>query len=246
MNAPASPSREGAPSTPASAQTPANARRPVTPLPNRRHASDRRVVRSRRTGGESASASANAPRNEAVHSSPPAAGDVVPLNYNERMRGLRWVYLVALAVWLGGLVVLGACVAPGLFGWLAPDGAAQGRQAAAGAFAAVLDRFHVVSYGAGVTLLGSLMLMALVGPRPRPWAPRVAIVLAMLAATFVVHVPAGRAMARLQLDSGRLPSQLEADDPRRTEFEWLHRLSTALLLVNVGGGLVLFAWETRT
>jgi hypothetical protein len=162
------------------------------------------------------------------------------------MRGLRWLYLVALAVWLGGLVVLGACVAPVLFGWLAPGGVAQGRQAAAGAFAAVLDRFHLVAYGAGATLLGSLGLMGLVGPRPRPWAPRLALVLAMLASTFVVHEPVGREMARLQLDAGRLPSQLGADDPRRTEFDWLHRLSTALMLFNVAGGLVLLAWETRT
>ena len=161
------------------------------------------------------------------------------------MRALRWLYLVALAVWLGGLVVLAATVAPGLFAALSPDGAALGRQAAAGAFAAILNRFHLVSYAAGAVLLVTLGAMGLVGPRPRPWAPRLAVVLAMLAATFVVHVPVGRAMERLQADAGRLPSELSPDDARRTEFEWLHRLSTSLLLVNVAGGLVLLSWETR-
>ena len=162
------------------------------------------------------------------------------------MRAARWLYLVALAVWLGGLIVLGACVAPGLFGCLAPDGAASGRQAAVGAFAAVLDRFHLVAYGAGTALLGSLGVMALIGPRPRPWAARLALVMAMLASTFVVHVPLGRSIIWLQRDAGRLPSQLDAGDPRRAEFEWLHRSSTALLLFNVAGGLVLLAWETRS
>lgn len=126
------------------------------------------------------------------------------LNYNARMRALRWLYLVALAVWLGGLVLVLA-------------------------FGAIVEGLHLVAYGAGATLLVSLAMMALVGPRPRPWAPRLALVSAMLAASVVVHIPLGRAI-----------------DARRADADWLHRASTALLLLNVAGGLVLLAWETRT
>jgi hypothetical protein len=173
-------------------------------------------------------------------------GLVRGLHYNGPMRALRWLYLVALAIWLGGLVVLGATVAPGLFDALAPTGVVQGRQAAGEAFGVILDRFHLVSYGAAATLVVTLVAMGLLGPRPRPWAPRLVLLLAMAAATLVVHVPVGRTMTRLQREAGGTPRQFDAQDPRRVEFEWLHRLSTALLLFNVGGGLVLLAWETRT
>ena len=88
-------------------------------------------------------------------------------HYNHRMLALRYVYVLALVVWLGGMVMLGAVVAPTTFEVLQ---ASADRQPAASwparVFGAMLTRFHYVAYGAGALLLLTLGAMRVLGPRP--------------------------------------------------------------------------------
>lgn len=172
---------------------------------------------------------------------------------------LRYAYVLALAVWTGGMIVLGAVVAPTVFQVLpayAPD---TGRALAGAAFGDILARFHYVAYAAGAVMLAALMGMALLGPRPRHLAVRMIITAAMLAvAIYSGRVVLGEIHAiqrQIAAESGGasagpalrpvLPSQLPAGDGRRARFDQLHRLSTRLMLVNVAGALALLLWEAR-
>ena len=183
---------------------------------------------------------------------------------------LRFAYALALALWLGGMIVLGAIVAPSLFSTLGALDPATGRAVAGEAFGAVLVRFHYLAYAAGAVLLVTLAGMALLGPRPRSFAIRMAIVAVMLgvagysgvivlgeidgiqreiAATAEPSAPAtsaasGHSPARRVVTSARrTPSSLPAGDPRRVRFDQLHVLSTRLMMFNIIGALLLLLRE---
>jgi Domain of unknown function (DUF4149) len=159
--------------------------------------------------------------------------------------GLRLIYLAALAAWLGGLLVLGGIAAPAIFAVAQANDPASGRVLAGTMFGAVLARFHVVAALCGMLMAVTLVAMALVGPRPRPYAARLVVIALMLLATAVVAFPVGRGIARLQRESGQAINTLPADDARRVAFARLHGLSNVLLLANVAGGLLLLAWEAQ-
>src|SRR5262245_24047552 len=97
------------------------------------------------------------------------------------MLALRYVYVLALVVWLGGMVVLGAVVAPTTFQVLQASEPVAGRALAGQLFGVTLARFHYIAYGAGVVLLFSLVAMAVLGPRPPHFLIRSIIVTVMLA-----------------------------------------------------------------
>ena len=175
---------------------------------------------------------------------------------------LRFAYVLALALWLGGMIVLGAVVAPALFSTLGALDPVSGRLFAGEGFGAVLRRFHYLAYAAGAVLLVSLSAMALLGPRPRSFALRTAIVATMLAVAVYSGVIVLGEIDSIQRDiaastpaspSGevalaathRLPSSLPADDARRIRFDQLHVLSTRLMMFNIVAGLVLLVWEAR-
>jgi uncharacterized membrane protein len=156
---------------------------------------------------------------------------------------LRYLYVLALVVWLGGMIVLGAVVAPLTFQVLQAQEPATGRALAGAVFGAVLARFHIVAYVAGGVLLATLAVMALLGPRPTAFAIRTAIAGAMLAVALYSGVVIAGRIERLQRDIGTPVSALREDDPRRVRFGRLHGLSTTLMLVNVVGGLALVFLE---
>jgi len=76
---------------------------------------------------------------------------------------LRYVYVLALSIWFGGIIMIGAIVAP------VSD--------------AALRRFHLTSYVTGALVLTSLFAMALLGPRPSGFFARFAVALGMFAIT---------------------------------------------------------------
>jgi hypothetical protein len=143
------------------------------------------------------------------------------------MLALRYAALLAIAVWLGGLLTLGGVAAPALFDILGAGGDG-GRLQAAAAFGDMLRRFYLVSYVCAGVLLASLMLRAILGPRPRRFAVRVSIAGAMLAATAWAGLVVAPQVTRAQQEIGGLPSRLPDDDPRRAAFTRLHRLASGL------------------
>ena len=161
------------------------------------------------------------------------------------MRAVRYVYILALVVWLGGMVVLGAIVAPATFQVLQASEPATGRELGGAVFTTILERFHYVAYGSGILLLLTLGLMAVLGPRPRNLAVRLSLITAMLAIALYSGAVVLRNADGIRQEVGGLPSRLPAGDARRVRFDELHALSTRLMMVNLVGALALLFWEAR-
>ena len=156
---------------------------------------------------------------------------------------LRYVYLVTLAVWLGGMIALGMTVAPALFQTLPALSPEDGRAFAGEAFKAVLIRFHPVAYACGGLALVALIAMAVLGPRPRHFGIRTLILATMIGVSIYSGWCVLGGIDAIQAEAGTLPSRLTAGDPRRVRFDQLHRLATMLMMVNIAGALALLGWE---
>jgi uncharacterized membrane protein len=160
---------------------------------------------------------------------------------------LRYVYVLALVVWLGGMVVLGSVVAPAVFQVLQARAPETGRILAGAVFGTALDRFHYLAYACGGVILITLIIMAVLGPRPAAFAVRTILVSIMLAIALYSGLVVLRSVDDLQRQIGVdvSPSSLPADDERRVRFDRLHLLSTRLMMINMLGALVLLYWEAR-
>lgn len=158
---------------------------------------------------------------------------------------LRYLYVVALVLWVGGLVVAGALVAPSVFGVLQAWNESQGRVLAGRVFGDVLLRLTWLSYAMGVIMFISLTLHRLLGARPVKYGIRVGIMglmlLMMLITGFVLIPQVDAIQAEVQGPVAELPDT----DPRRVEFNRLHGLSNILFSITAIGGLALCWWEAR-
>jgi hypothetical protein len=161
------------------------------------------------------------------------------------MLALRYVYLTALVVWLGGMVVLGAIVAPATFQVLQAGAPDIGRALAGELFGVMLSRFHYIAYAAGAILFVTLAVMAILGPRPAGFAIRMAIIAVMTAVALYSGISVLAEIDGIQRAVGVLPSMLAAGDPRRLRFDHLHELSTWLMTFNIVAALALLYWEAR-
>ena len=161
------------------------------------------------------------------------------------MFALRYAALVAAAMWTGGLLTLGVIAAPSIFDTIAARGVADGRVLSGAIFGETLRRFHLVSYACGAVILGSLVLRALLGPRPLPYGLRVGVAAVMLATAMYSGIVLTARIERARADAGGAPSALASDDPRRIAFGRLHGIATILQIVPVLGGLALMFWELK-
>jgi hypothetical protein len=153
------------------------------------------------------------------------------------MLALRYAAVLALALWIGGLVALGVFVAPTAFDVLGPRGA-DGRALAGLLFGETFGRFHFAIYLCGAVLLTSLAARGVLGPRPRRFAIRVSVAILMIGAavyTGFVLIPQIQTAA----------ATLQDADSRRIELGRLHGLSSSLQLVPLVGGLVLLLFELK-
>lgn len=158
---------------------------------------------------------------------------------------LRYLYVVALVLWVGGLIVAGALVAPSVFGVLQAWNESQGRVLAGQVFGEVLLRLTWLSYAMGVVMFVTLTLHRLLGARPLRYGVRVGIMgtmmLMMLGMGFYIIPRVNAIQAQV---SGPV-SALTATDPLRVEFDRLHGLSNILFSITAIGGLALCWWESR-
>jgi hypothetical protein len=158
---------------------------------------------------------------------------------------LRYLYVVALVLWVGGLIVAGALVAPSVFGVLQAWNESQGRVLAGQVFGAVLLRLTWLSYAMGVVMFITLTLHRLLGARPLKYGVRVgimAVMLLMMAAMGFYILPQVNA---IQAEVAGPVSALLESDARRVEFDKLHGLSNILFSITAIGGLALCWWEAR-
>ena len=161
------------------------------------------------------------------------------------MLALRFAALVAIAVWIGGLLALGAIAAPAIFDVMAARGIADARVLSGAIFGEVLRRFHLVAYGCGAALLLTLIARAVLGPRPRRFAARLGVAAVMLAAALYAGLVLHEQIAALQreIGAGVSASSLPEGDPRRVAFGRLHGRSAIVQFVPILGGLLLLFWE---
>jgi hypothetical protein len=132
-----------------------------------------------------------------------------------------------------------------MFDVLAARQVADARLLAGAIFGESLRRFHLISYVCGTVLVCSLAARAILGPRPRRFAVRMGITIAILAASLYSGLVVSGQIDRLRRDIGVSPSSLPETDPRRAAFARLHGQSTTLELIPVLGGLLLLVWELR-
>lgn len=158
---------------------------------------------------------------------------------------LRYAAVLALVIWVGGLVALGAIAAPAAFDVAAARHLPDARLVAGALFGEMLRRFTLVCYGAGAVLLLTLIARRILGPRPHRFGWRAGLTLLMLATTAYAGVVVASRIQQLQHEMGVSPSSLPESDARRQEFGRLHGLSTALQLVPLLGGLALLFWEIK-
>lgn len=158
---------------------------------------------------------------------------------------LRYLYVVALVLWVGGLVAAGALVAPTVFGVLQAWNASEGRVLAGQVFGAVLVRLTWLSYAMGAIMFVTLTLHRLLGARPVKYGVRVgimAVMLLMMVATGFWLIPQVNA---IQAQVSGPVSALAATDPLRIQFDRLHGISNILYSITALGGLALCFWEAR-
>lgn len=160
------------------------------------------------------------------------------------MLALRYVALLAIGLWVGGLAALGGLFAPAVFDVLGAR-VQDGRLLAGAVFGEAFRRFHYVSYACGAVLFGSLAARAILGPRPRRFAVRMGIAILMIGASLVSGLIVTPRIEALQHEVGVPPSTLSASDARRARFGRLHGLSTGIQLLPLTGGLLLLFWELR-
>ena len=158
---------------------------------------------------------------------------------------LRYLYVVALVLWVGGLVIAGAIVAPSVFGVLQAWHPSEGRVLAGQVFGAVLLRLTWLSYAMGVIMFVALTLHRLLGARPLKYGIRVGIMGVMLLLMMAMGFYIIPQVNSIQAGITGPVSLLAETDARRMEFDRLHGLSNILFSITAIGGLALCWWEAR-
>lgn len=158
---------------------------------------------------------------------------------------LRFAAVLAIAVWLGGLVVLGGIAAPAIFAVVAARDVVDGRALSGAIFGEILRQFHLAAYACGALILLSLMARRILGPRPRRFGVRFGGAVLMLGATLYSGMVLLPEVDRIRQEIGARvsASSLAPDDPRRIAFERLHRRSTLIQLIPLAGACVLLILE---
>jgi hypothetical protein len=131
---------------------------------------------------------------------------------------LRYLYMLALVAWLGGMLALAGLAAPSIFTVLEHQSTSAGHVLAGVVFGDILKKVQLASCVCGMVMLATLTAMRLLGPKPVHFAAQFATVVSMFAIS--VYSAVGG-------------------------LNRIERLSVTLMMVNVAGGLSLLYWEAR-
>lgn len=112
---------------------------------------------------------------------------------------LRYLYVLALVVWLGGMVVAGGVAAPSIFAVLQEWNPVEGRVLAGRVFGEVLQRLYWLGYASAAVMFVALTLHRLLGARPIRYGVRATILASMVALTLVADYNVGHANILLSL-----------------------------------------------
>ena len=160
------------------------------------------------------------------------------------MPWLRFGSALVLALWIGGLVAL-ALAAPLVFDVLETRDPANGRALAGVVVGALVEGAQRLAWWLGGAAIALLGLRAIIGPRPRRLAIRIWTVAAMLALTVGAGWFITPRVAAIRDAAGGRVTALAESDPRRGEFNRLHGLSTAVMIVTILAATGLLYAEVR-
>jgi Domain of unknown function (DUF4149) len=153
------------------------------------------------------------------------------------MSVLRFVTLVALALWIGGLAVLGGIGAPTIFAVLDAHTPSGGVALGGLVFGAVFERFQHLAWVLGAVLLAAIGARAALGPRPHHFGVRMWTVALMLAFSLISGlVLAPRIDAIREATPGSV-NALADSNPLRIQFNRLHGVANGLMLATLLAGL---------
>jgi uncharacterized protein DUF4149 len=152
---------------------------------------------------------------------------------------LRFLRLLALALWTGSIFFFAAVVAPTLFRVLPT------RMLAGQVVSASLAKLHWVGIICGLVYLLASAFLAIVLGAASPFRWRHILVIVMLAITLFLHYRFEPRMVRLR-DSMGVIDNVPRDDPRRVEFNRMHVWSSRLEGTVLVLGLVLFYLVVRS
>jgi len=152
------------------------------------------------------------------------------------MRILRFLLLLALIVWLGGILFLGMVMAPTLFHVLPP-------QMAGLAVSRSLSLLHWIGMGCAVVIAVATVTLRM--RSKRPFNTRLAVLAGMLILTAVSRFAVTPRMEDIRSSVGGDMQTLASSDPRREQFNRLHHWSSGLEMGVLLLGLYLVAEIAR-
>jgi hypothetical protein len=161
------------------------------------------------------------------------------------MAFLRFVALLALALWVGGLVALGGLGAPSIFAVLEAAVPTTGRELAGQVFGAIFERAQYAAWGLGFLVLLSLAVRAALGPRPRHWKLRLWTTMGMIAASLASALVIAPRIDAIRRETSGTIASLADTDARKITFGRLHGLAGGLMLATVLAGTGLMLAEMR-
>ena len=135
---------------------------------------------------------------------------------------VRFLMLMSLVVWLGGLIFFAFVLAPTVFSVLPT------RHMAGSVVSPSLTRLHWIGIIAGIVFLVSSMTYArLTTGAAHPFAERHVLLCLMLILTLISQFGISPKMAALRASIGQIDN-VAASDPARVQFNALHVWSTRL------------------
>lgn len=135
---------------------------------------------------------------------------------------LRYLMLLSLIVWLGGLIFFSFVVAPTVFSVLPT------RHLAGSVVSRSLSGLHWIGIVSGIVfLITSMLYSRLHAGSPQPLAPRHILLYIMLGLTLISQFGISPRMATLRASMPETNS-VAATDPVRVQFNALHAWSTRL------------------
>ena len=152
------------------------------------------------------------------------------------MSGLRFLAVVLLALWVGGLATLGLG-APVIFTALEAHDPAAGRTLAGIAFGAIFTRFELITLVLGPILIVLLGVRAASGPKPRRLGWRMWTIAAMVAASAITTFGIAPRIDQMRESTPGAIADLADGDARKIEFGRLHGASGALMTATLLAGL---------
>ena len=149
------------------------------------------------------------------------------------MSFLRFLILLSLVVWLGGLIFFAFVLAPTVFS----PGLLPTRHLAGSIVGRSLDLLHYIAIASGVVfLIASMLYSRMATGNARPLAARHLLIAVMLLLTVISQFAISPKMHALRAEVGVIDN-LPPDNPQRIEFDRLHgwseKFEEAVLLLGL-------------